>query len=49
MCSVLLKNYWLDRIDRRKKDQVKQTKLNGIVDSVVRRVKQLQKDKKKIN
>lgn len=51
MCSVLLKNYWLNRIERRKKDQAKTARLNGIVDDVVRRVKLARdsKDKKKTN
>lgn len=44
MCSVLLKNYWLERVERRRKEQVKQTRLNGIINSIKPK---LSKDKKK--
>ena len=47
MCNTLLKNFWLDRVERRKKDQVKQTKVNGILDSIAKRIKLAAKDKGK--
>lgn len=44
MYSVLLKNYWLERVERRRKEQIKQTRINGIINSIKPK---LPKDKKK--
>ena len=39
MYNASLKNYWLDRIERRKKAHAKQVKINSIVDNVGRKIK----------